>query len=264
MQELHEYHEVLAQLEALASHDLPLEAKVTGQNAMKEEIEKVLGPEQIAKEAKQLADSVIKIDQGFERVKIELGGVDNGHFRGKPVEKLQPQWVGHQQFVNVILPTLENLKSHVEYKEAAADLREFAMRKNPFEHDLVPDAKDERHSLSFTELRFEIKAFRDNFELFMEEQGIELEDDVVRLQEDISDLIWQIKRFEVAISSPEKGSVAAVSALALFSPMSSLSIFLSGVIDAVPEYADVASFISKTNGNYGSHFLMSRIFHDDG
>ncbi|KAG5349444.1 hypothetical protein C0989_003901 [Termitomyces sp. Mn162] len=162
---------MFAHLEAVASHDLPLETKVVAQISMKQEMEKTLGPEQIVREAKQLADSIIKIDQGFERIKIEL------------------------EFVNVILPTLEDFKSHAEYKEVVADLREFGMRKNPFELDLAVDAKGERHSLSFTELQYDIKSFRDNFELFIEEQGIELEGDIVCLQEEISDLVWQMKRF---------------------------------------------------------------------
>ncbi|KAG6877277.1 hypothetical protein C0992_010378 [Termitomyces sp. T32_za158] len=90
------YHEILQRLEAMAVRDLPLGAKLVAQNAMREEIEKTLGSEQIVKETKQLFDSVIKIDQGFERVKIGLGGIDSVRFRGKPVEQLQPQWVEHQ------------------------------------------------------------------------------------------------------------------------------------------------------------------------
>ncbi|KAH0589662.1 hypothetical protein H2248_005389 [Termitomyces sp. 'cryptogamus'] len=290
MQEKSEYYKMFAHLEAVASHDLPLETKVVAQISMKQEMENTLGPEQIVREAKQLADSIIKIDQGFERIKIELGRIDSGHFRGQPIEQLQPQWVGYQrcfisfiwrsnrvtrqtgayvkEFVNVILPTLEDFKSHAEYKEVAADLREFAMRKNPFELDLAVDAKGERHSLSFTELQYDIKSFRDNFELFIEEQGIELEGDIVCLQEEISDLVWQMKRCKTLISilsinlgvavcpsEIRESSVAAISALALVCPISSL-VQLSGVLDAVPEYVEVASFISKTNGFIGeiSHY----------
>ncbi|KNZ76658.1 hypothetical protein J132_09191 [Termitomyces sp. J132] len=301
---------MFAHLEAVASHDLPLETKVVAQISMKQEMENTLGPEQIVREAKQLADSIIKIDQGFERIKIELGRIDSGHFRGQPIEQLQPQisidgvhkcfisfiWRSNRvtrqtgayvkEFVNVILPTLEDFKSHAEYKEVAADLREFAMRKNPFELDLAVDAKGERHSLSFTELQYDIKSFRDNFELFIEEQGIELEGDIVCLQEEISDLVWQMKRFvfkelaefeddisfqpscktlisilsinlgvAVCPSEIRESSVAAISALALVCPISSL-VQLSGVLDAVPEYVEVASFISKTNGFIGeiSHY----------
>ncbi|KAG6885160.1 hypothetical protein C0993_005400 [Termitomyces sp. T159_Od127] len=222
---------MLMQLEALASQDLPLETKLMVQNTMREEIEKKLGSEQIAKETKRLVDSVIKIDQGFERVKIELGGIDSVQFRGKPVEAFQPQWVEHQQrfvslvwrsrtvarrigayvngkvqsgqlnlahrsaeFVDMILQTLEDIRNRTEYKGVAADLTEFAMRKNPFGRDLVLDARGEMHSPDFTELQCDIKVFRDIFELFNEEQGIELQGDVVLLQEEISDLVWQIKR----------------------------------------------------------------------
>lgn len=94
-QEQPKYHEMLTQLEALASHEVPFEGKLVSQNVMRNGLEKILGSEQIAKETKELVDSVIKIDQGFERVKIELGGIDRGRFRGKPAEQFQPQWVEH-------------------------------------------------------------------------------------------------------------------------------------------------------------------------
>lgn len=51
------------------------------------------------------------------------------------------------------------------------------------------------HSPDFTELQCGVTAFRHCFELFIEEQGIKLQNDVVLLQEEISDLVWQIKRF---------------------------------------------------------------------
>ncbi|KAG6856293.1 hypothetical protein H0H87_005777 [Tephrocybe sp. NHM501043] len=258
MLELPNFHKTLAQLE-LASSDPPIDTRLAALNKMQAETEKALESSQVSKEAKQLIECVIKIDQGFERVKIDLGGVDDGRFRNKPIEKLQPQWEAYQHFVNVILPTLENLKGNAEYKDAAADLREFAARKSPFEYHL-DSSLDNKHSQAFVELRYDIKVFRDSFEFFLEEQQIELDADIVRLQEEISELNWQIKRcrvmnsaigkaLAVTLSVSEIGSMAAISALALFCPTTALSIFLSGAVDAVPEYKDVAAYISGTNGN---------------
>ncbi|KAG6918077.1 hypothetical protein DXG01_016736 [Tephrocybe rancida] len=284
MQKLSKYQEApLSRREALASLNISLEVKVAALNRMEAEAMKTMGPAQVSREAKQLVDNVIKIDQGFERVKIDLGGVDAGIFRGKPVEKLQPLWAGYQrrftsliwksntvarktgayvkEFVNVILPTLEDLRCNAEYRDAAADLREFAGRKNPFEHELN-GSEDHIHTRAFTELRYDIKTFGENFELFIDEQRLELDEEILRLQDDISELNWRIKRSDalfqipalgkalaVAMPTPEKGSLAALSALALFSPSPALGIFLSGATDAIPEYNDVVLFISKISGD---------------
>ncbi|KAG6865515.1 hypothetical protein C0991_001835, partial [Blastosporella zonata] len=215
MEELPAYEEVLASLEAIVSRDHSAEVRLAAVNKVVAEAVKTMRTVQVTKEATQLVESVIRIDQGFERVKIDLGSVDSGLFRGKPVEKLQPQWAGYQrrfvaliwksntvarktcayvrEFVNVILPTLEDLTGNAEYKDAAADIREFAIRRNPFEHDFN-DAQDWKHTQAFTDLRYDIKMFRDNFELFLEEQGISLDEEIVCLQEEISELDWQIKR----------------------------------------------------------------------
>ncbi|KAG6829486.1 hypothetical protein H0H92_004368 [Tricholoma furcatifolium] len=258
-------------------------------------------PPHILKEAKELVDCVIKIDQAFERVKIELGGLDFCAFHAKPVEKLQPQWVGFQrrfidlvwksntvarqtgayvkEFVNVILPSLADLQGYTEYRDAAADLLELALRNNPFE-DLVGKGSAQ----PFNNLLCDIKRFRDNFELFLEEQGTTLDTDIVRLQEQISELAWELKHygppmvstisevFGVSTLIPEKCSekIATVSALALFCPEKALSLLvdlptsshpihsnftyisayskLSSIENASLQYKDAVTFISKLNG----------------
>ncbi|KAG6836012.1 hypothetical protein H0H93_012287 [Arthromyces matolae] len=274
------YDELISRLETISSGGLTHEAKIAAQNVMQQEVQKTLGPEQVIAEARQLVDNVVKIDQGFERIKIQFATIDAGHFRGKPVEQLQPQWVKYQrcfvhlickslaavrktnayikEFLYVLLPNLEGLNGYLEYKEAIEDLREFAERKNPFQQDLQ-DVFDGKHSSAYTELRCEVRSFRNNFELFLEEQGIKLDRDIVRLQEEISDLVWQNKRhatmisslrrtFDMTVSSADEGSLAALSALSVICPTSALSVFLTGVRDVLPDHEDVVSFIYNTSG----------------
>ena len=94
------YEQAQAQLNELLDKGVSDAIKEKAQAAIAEELAKPEMAENLLDEVKKLADSAIKIDQAFSRVKVDLGTVDQNNFKdkdGKPLPKLQPTWIGFQQ-----------------------------------------------------------------------------------------------------------------------------------------------------------------------
>lgn len=94
------YEQAQAQLKAFTDAGVPDSVKATAHAAIAAELAKPETAQKLLEEVQALGDSAIKIDQAFERVKIDLGTVDNNNYKdkdGKPLAKLQPTWIGFQQ-----------------------------------------------------------------------------------------------------------------------------------------------------------------------
>jgi hypothetical protein len=54
----------------------------------------------LMQEVQSLADSVLKVSNAFERIRVDLGKVDEKNHRdkdGKLFDKFQPAWIGYQK-----------------------------------------------------------------------------------------------------------------------------------------------------------------------
>jgi len=90
--------DVKSQMVSLAS--LPPSVQKKAQEAMTAEVSKDETTDKLMAEVTALGDSVVKVDEAFERVKIGLGKVDANNYKdknGKPVAKFQPTWIGFQK-----------------------------------------------------------------------------------------------------------------------------------------------------------------------
>ena len=62
----------------------------------------------LVQEVEALADSALKVNESFERIKVGLGKIDEKNYEDKDgnlVDKFQPTWMGYQK-VRVVLMTL--------------------------------------------------------------------------------------------------------------------------------------------------------------
>ena len=94
------YKQAQAQLNQFLANGVPDTVKEKAQAAMADELSKLETAQSLLDEVRALGDSAIKIDQAFERVKIDLGAVDQNNYKdksGNPIPKLQPTWIGYQQ-----------------------------------------------------------------------------------------------------------------------------------------------------------------------
>ncbi|GLB45051.1 hypothetical protein LshimejAT787_1901290 [Lyophyllum shimeji] len=277
------HQEALRQLDIPKSAPLAVEVQCAAQKAM----EKALAKPEIAggclKEVKQLIDNIIGLDQTFERVKTDLVKIDNSNIVFKPVERLQPVWTNlHQrfaflvwdsrattrkiaayvkEFVNVILPGLEDIRSKVDCKNAADDLQEFAGRKDPFRGKF--DSKHEVHRAqkqprAFNDLRNDLASFKYGFDLFARGQGAELHEDTVDLYGAIVRLSSEIERCEAMIfpmslalgvttTTPTVGThaIASLAALRLVGPVTAQKALLSGATAVPDESKSLITSVSK-------------------
>ncbi|KIJ60872.1 hypothetical protein HYDPIDRAFT_43068 [Hydnomerulius pinastri MD-312] len=77
---------------------LPVDTKA--QVAIANEVSKSDTMDKLMDEVKALGDSVLKVDEAFERVRVNLGTVDKNDYKdkqGNPVPKFQPTWVAYQK-----------------------------------------------------------------------------------------------------------------------------------------------------------------------
>ena len=91
------YDAAMAQLKQLQDKGVSDAVKEKAQAAIADELAKPETAKNLLEEVKKLGDSAIKIDQAFERVKNDLGKVDQNNYKdknGKPIAKLQPTWIG--------------------------------------------------------------------------------------------------------------------------------------------------------------------------
>ncbi|KAF8069965.1 hypothetical protein FPV67DRAFT_1667868 [Lyophyllum atratum] len=276
------YQVAMRQLELLKSQPIPLEIRCTAHKAMEKELSKPEITRSCLEEVKQLIDIVIKIDQAFERIKTDLGKIDNSYIICKPVHKFQPSWIALQQrfavllwiraqpqgrqahmsrFLNVILPGLEDIRSNADYKDAAADLKEFIGRKDPFRtklHSKQNPSQPQKHSQAFADLLRDITLFKNGIDLFAQEQGVELHEDVIRLHGVIDRLNLEVECCEMMILSIGIAlgvtgpavcaeSVASLAALGLLGPAVTRQILFAGATAALPEIKGLIAFVSNTN-----------------
>lgn len=106
------YEQAQAELNAFLAKGVPPSVVEKAQTAMADEVAKPETAKALIDEVKALGDSAIKIDQAFERVRIDLGKVDNNNYKdkdGKPIPKMQPTWVGFQKVHTRLLCVLDVL-----------------------------------------------------------------------------------------------------------------------------------------------------------
>ncbi|KAF8069982.1 hypothetical protein FPV67DRAFT_995495 [Lyophyllum atratum] len=280
------YEAALVELKKLQATPLPASVINTAQAAMAAEAEKPETAANLLDEVRALADSAVKVDQAFERVKIDLGKVDQNNYKdkdGKPVEKFQPKWIAYQKifttllwdsratatgteayvrdFLDVIIPGVEGIVTPQDYQDTVADLKEFINRKDPFGKKLnstetVSDAQ--KHSQAFTDLRRDISAFKDTFDTFASFHEGELKGEILRLEGEVLRLDAEIKKCEtiviamgvalgVTVIAAGIGAVAAIAALGPFGPAVALGIIIVGAIAAIGELSTLIAFVVKGN-----------------
>ncbi|KAG5636155.1 hypothetical protein H0H81_008986 [Sphagnurus paluster] len=213
------YLHALKQLQMFTSTPLPDALQYTAQEYMNKELYQPETLYQFLKEVQVLTDSIIKIDQVFERVKTDLGRIDDCEFIGKRFEIFRPHWVALQhrfiahiwisqksarqaaayakEFASIILPGLEEIKSAADHRVAVAELNEFTARPDPFRQMLDSmDAPEHthKHSKALNDLRSDIKSFRERFDLFAEDQGANMPKELVDLRQSMNRSKLDLKR----------------------------------------------------------------------
>lgn len=91
--------DVKAQIGKLAQ-GIPLAAQAKAQAAMAAEASKPETVDKLMSEVRLLGDSVARVDDEFERVRVGLGKVDQNSYKdknGNPIAKFQPSWVEYQK-----------------------------------------------------------------------------------------------------------------------------------------------------------------------
>lgn len=94
------YEEAQAQLNAFLAKGVQPSVAEKARIAMANELSKPETTQSLIDEVKALGNSAIEIDQAFERVRVDLGKVDQNNYKdknGNPVPKMQPKWVRFQQ-----------------------------------------------------------------------------------------------------------------------------------------------------------------------
>jgi hypothetical protein len=105
-------NDVKANLPSLVG--LPQSVQEKAQAAMTAEAEKDETKTLLLEEVEALADSAVKVDEAFERVRIGLGTVDKNDYKdkkGNPVPKFQPTWVEYQKVITSI-SIVSNILTH--------------------------------------------------------------------------------------------------------------------------------------------------------
>jgi len=279
------YDEAMKQLGELQSTPLPEEVKRTAQAAMAEEAAKPETMDKLMQEVQDLSDSLIKIDQAFERVRVQLGTVDNNNYKdenGNPVPKFQPRWVGYQQrftallwdsrstatateayvkdFIEVIIPEVEEVTTD-SYDDVVADLKEFINRKDPFGNKLNSNEtvdQAQKHSQAFTDLRRDIEEFKGTFDDFAKFHEGELNTEILRLEGEITRLDAEIQKCQtivmamgialgVTVFVAAAGAVASLAALGPIGPFVAIGVLIVGAIAAIGELSTLIAFIVKGN-----------------
>lgn len=276
----------MSQLKELQDNPLPDSVKNAAQAAMADEASKPETTDKLLEEVRGLSDSLIKIDQAFQRVKIDLGKVDANDYKdenGNPVPRFQPTWIGYQQrftallwesretatateayikdFLEVIIPEVESIQNQDDYEDAAADLKEFVGRTDPFGKKLNSDeTKDhaQKHSQAFTDLRRDLQEFEGTFKDFAKFHEGELNKEVARLQGEITRLDAEIKKCEtivtamaialgVTLFATAAGAVASLAAFGPVGPFVAIGVVIVGAIAAISELGVLIAYIVKGN-----------------
>ncbi|KIK78496.1 hypothetical protein PAXRUDRAFT_323557 [Paxillus rubicundulus Ve08.2h10] len=127
------------------------QAQAKAQEAIADEVSKSETTDKLMDEVKALGNSALKVDEAFERVRVNLGMVDENDYKdsqGNPVPKFQPTWVDYQKrwttllwesrdtatateayikdFVQVIVPEVEDIQNDDDLADAKKDLYAFA------------------------------------------------------------------------------------------------------------------------------------------
>lgn len=280
------YEEALAQLTQLQSKPLPPSVQAVAQQAMAEKMADPQTATDLLTEVQGLSDSVIKIDAAFERVKQDLGKVDDNNYldkNGQPIPKLQPTWIGYQQrfimllwdsratatgteayvrdFLEIIIPEVEAVTNDDQYKDAVADLKEFINRTDPYGGKLnsgETSANGQKFSQAFTDLRRDISAFRDSFDTFAADQKAKLSDQINYLRGEIERLNAEIAKCQtivaamgialgVTVFATAAGAVAALAACGPLGPVVAIGVVIFGAAAAIAELSTLIAYIVKAN-----------------
>ncbi|PPQ72187.1 hypothetical protein CVT24_002399 [Panaeolus cyanescens] len=219
-------------------------------------------------EVKVLGDSVLVVDQAFERVRIILGSVDDNDYKdkyGHPIPKLQPTWVGFQQrwkkflwdtrnaaraaeayirdFSTIIIPEVEN----EEVEDAKLDLREFIKRHDPYGQKLnSSEARDEaqRFSQEIADLQADIARLKISFNDFAKNQE-------VQLGYEIHAQTLQVKRLDIDIKMCQTVLLTmgiVVGAVTVLGPVGSfvaLGTVVNGLVAAAAGIGTATASVSK-------------------
>ncbi|PPR02764.1 hypothetical protein CVT24_002252 [Panaeolus cyanescens] len=262
--------------------NLPKSVQEKAQAAMADEVTKPSTQQSLMDEVKALGDSVIVVDEAFERVKIGLGKVDQNDYKdknGNPVPKYQPTWIGYQKrwtqflwdsrdvatkteayvrdFIEVIIPEIED----EEIDDAKLDLKEFISRTDPFGKELNASEthdKAQKFSQDLIDLQKDLAAFKDTFDEFAKDQEIKLGDDIKKENANIEALKLEIKQCEtvvmamgialgVTVFATAAGALGSLAALGPVGPFVAIGIVIVGAIAAISELGVLIAYIVKTN-----------------
>ncbi|KAH8078429.1 hypothetical protein BXZ70DRAFT_961750 [Cristinia sonorae] len=267
---------------------LPPSVRDVAHQAISEEVAKPDTQDKLLKEVNDLNDSVIKVDQAFERVRVGLGQVDNNNYtdpNGLLVPKFQPTWVGFQKkwtsllwgsrdtatgtqayindFIKTIIPEVENIKTDADLANARRNLNNFINRRDPFGHQLNSQETidlAQQHSQEFTDLRREMEAFRNTFDNFAKDREVQLSRDITQKQEEIETLKLEIKKCQTVVMAmgialgvtvivTGAGAIGSMAALGPLGPFFALGALIVGAIAAITELGVLIAYVKQLNGH---------------
>ncbi|KAF8601207.1 hypothetical protein BDV93DRAFT_524928 [Ceratobasidium sp. AG-I] len=175
--------------------------------AMTERATDAATTEKMVKEIQDLFDSAMAMSKSFEHIKIELGNVDANEYKdkdGKPLEKLQPTWVGFQNrfthmmwnsrdaatdAATVLTDFVEALCVVLKDPDASFQDKKDALR------DFILGSKTTSPSQTqtFTTLHNDVEAFSAKCIAFADTRNAELTAKIKTLNDEITALIKQIE-----------------------------------------------------------------------
>ncbi|KAF9226019.1 hypothetical protein BS17DRAFT_867367 [Gyrodon lividus] len=286
--------DVKNQLNSLPS--IHAQAQAKAQEAITDEVAKSDTTDKLMEEVKALGDSVLKVDEAFERVRVNLGVVDNNDYKdkdGNPIPKFQPTWVDYQKrwttllwdsrntatateayindFVQVIVPDIEDIQNDDDLADAKKDLQAFANRTDPFGKTLnSKETADlaQKYSQAFTDLRRDLEEFKGKFDSFAEDHKVELEANIKNKEAKLVELDLEIKKCQtvvmamgialgVTIFVTGAAAVGSLAALGPLGPFVAIGIVIVGAIAAISELGVLIAYVVKTNG--GIHTVLSEV-----
>ncbi|KAJ3552646.1 hypothetical protein NP233_g12832 [Leucocoprinus birnbaumii] len=182
------------------------------EEAMAKEATKPKTYQPLMEEVEALGDSVVKVDEAFEQVRVGLGKVDNNNYKdkeGNPIPKTDP--FGKQ------LNSKKTQDTAIKYSQA------------------------------FTDLRCDLEEFKGMFDSFVEDHKIKLNKNIWDKQTDIKTLQYEISHLGVTIFATDSGAVGAMAALGPLGPVVTICIVIAGAIAALTQFGVLIAYIVKTN-----------------
>jgi len=261
-------------------------AQTKAQEAIADEVSKSETTDKLMDEVKALGDSVLKVDEAFERVRINLGTVDSNDYKdsqGNPIPKFQPTWVDYQKrwttllwesrntatateayikdFVQVIVPEVEDIQNDDDLADAKKDLAAFANRVDPFGAKL--NSKEtatlaQKYSQAFTDLRRDLEEFKGTFDSFANDHKIELDANIKNKEAKLIELDLEIKKCQTVVMAmgialgvtvfvTGAAAVGSLAALGPIGPFVAIGIVIVGAIAAISELGTLIAYVVKTN-----------------